>query len=570
MVSYTDWNKALVSYFITGVPRGTKIYLSVDDDVLERIGRELAPAPTDGSWSADFRAVVRGEAILEGQVNLDNLQGRDSDGLPQGVAFLGTTVLAAYQMADEERVSELNHFRRLREVLGLFGAGRPPGMEFGYAAEEPLWKDWNCWLMEQGFQPSAQQGRGGPTIYINYPISQSLLRRADKDRLRLLFNEKQWTVEWDAQTLFVHVHREAERLSTHLKKLLTDRQRYEAVAEAIHEVYEQWQDEDEPGVIRVGICTWSRHLFTGLYRTENPFFGQVNYYLYPKQLRGRQLESVQVQHRDNVHQLRHERPGWYFPLECPVNVSELDRGARYQITFPADLDSLILPSRNFWILIPDPDNPDSGAYASWGTPPIGVPFILLCKQELLSDIQRLRDERLLEWSGEPQTVFVHSNWVEIQQCMVVSQAWNGVFINNQNLKDALQPSVRLSISFSGGSRVPQQGTWLEGHSPQVTVFGFYPTAELRVTRLSDNSKILENLQNTNTPISVKFPSTGDYLVEASCAGESSERFIKIVDWSWLSIEEPKRREVVPIGSGHNICGSVIEQVSESSQFKAGA
>lgn len=564
MVSYIEWNQAIVSYFISGVPRGTKIYLSVDDDVLERIGRELVSDPTKGSWSADFRAAVREKVILEGQANLGNLQGRDSDGLPQGVAFLGATVLAAYQMADEEKISELNHFRRLREVLGLSGSGRPPGMEFGYAAEEPLWKSWNRWLMEQGFQPSAQRGPGGPTTYVYYPISQSLLRRTDKDRLRLLFNEKQWTAQSDAQTLFVHVRREAERLSTHLKKLLIDRQRYEAVAEAIHEVYEQWQNEDEPGAIGIRIRTWSRHLFAGLYRTEDPFFGQFSYYLYPKHLRGRQLESVQVQHRDNVYQLRNERPGWYFPLECPVDVSELDRGAKYQIAFPVDLDSLILPSRDFWILIPDPDNPDSGACASWGTPPIGVPFILLCKQELLSDIQRLRDERLLEWSGGSQPVCDHSNWVEIQQCMVVSQAWDGVFIKNQNLKDALQPSVRLSISFSGGLRLPQQGAWLEGHAPQVTVFGFCPTAELQVTRLSDNHKILDKLQITNTPISINFPSPGDYLVEATCAGEPSERFIKIVDWSWLSIEEPKRREVVPIGSGHSICGSVIEQVSESS------
>lgn len=563
MVSYTEWNQALVSYFVSGVPRGTKIYLSVDDDVLERIGQELAPDPTDGSWSADFHAAVREEVILEGKVNLGNLQGRDYNGLPQGVAFLGATVLAAYQMADEEKISELNHFRRLREVLGLFGSGRPRGMESGSAAEEPLWKDWNHWLMEQGFQASAQRGRGGPTTYINYPISQSLLRRADKDRLQLLFKEKQWTAQWDAQTLFVHVRREAERLSSHLKELLTDRQRYEAVAEAIYEVYEQWQNEDEPGSIRIGIRTWSRHLFSGLYRTEDPFFGQVNYYLYPKQLRGRQLESVQVQHGDNVHQLRDERPGWYFPLECPVDASELDRGARYQITFPCDLDSLILPSHDFWILIPDPESPESGAYASWGKPSLGVPFILLCKQELLSDIQRLRDERLLEWSGEPQPVLFNTGWIELHQCLVVSQAWEGVFIKNQALKDALQPNIRLSISLSSGLRVPQQNAWLESHSPQVTIFGFYPTAELQVTRLSDNHKILERSQNTNTPTSIKFPGPGNYLVEATCASESSQRFVRIIDWSHLSIQEPERREVVPVSSEHHICGSVIEQVSET-------
>lgn len=562
MASYRDWNQALVFYFTSGVPRGTKVYLSVDDDVLERIGRGFNREPTAANWSDDFRTAVRKQVIDDEQVNLAYLQGRDSGGLPQGVAFLGATVLAAYQMADEEKISELNYFRRLREVLGLSGSGRPAGMKSGNTAEEPLWKNWHLWLMQQGFLPSARRGRGGSTTYINYPISQSLLRRADKDRLHLLFHEQQWTVQWDATTLFARVHREALLLSNHLKELLTDnRQRYEAVAEAIHEVYEQWQDNGKPAALKVGVSTFVRHIFAGLYRTEDPFLGHVDYYLYPKQLRGRQLESLQVRYRDNVYKLWDERPGWYFPLDCPLNASELERGARYQITCPADLENLVLPDRDFWILIPDPDNPDAGAYASWGTPALGTPFILLCKRELLSDIQRLRDERLLEWSKNPIPVHEHSNWVELHQCMVISQAWDGVFINNQELKDALQPSVQLSISFSGGLRLPQLGVWLEGHSPQVTVFGFSPTVELQITRLLDNCQILAKAQSTNTPISVDFPSSGDYLVEATCGGELSQRFVKIVDWSWLSIEKSSRREELPIGSGHYICGSIIKPIS---------
>lgn len=560
MASYRDWNQALVSYFTSGVPRGTKLYLSVDDDVLDRIGREFGREAVADNSRDDFLIAVRKKVIVDRQVNLGNLRGCDSDGLPKSIAFLSATVLAAYQMAEEEKISELNYFRRLQEIFGLSDARRPPGMESGSAAEEPLWKEWNLWLRQQGFLPSADRGRGGPTTYINYPISQSLLRHADKDRLLDLFNEKQWTSQWDAQTLFTHVRRETPRLCQHLKELLTDnKQRYEAVAEAIYEVYEQWQNEGKPVTLKQGVRSWSRHLFAGLYRTEDLLLGQVDYYLYPKQLKGRQLESVQVQYRNNVQQLRKERHGWYFPLDYPINVNELDRGARYQITCPTDLDSLILVDRDFWILIPDPDNPDSGVYASWGTPSLGTPFILLCKQELLSDIQRLQDEQLLKWHAEPQPVFENSSWIEIHLCMVISQAWEGVFIKNQELKDALQPSVRLSISFSGGLRVPQLGAWLEGHSPQVTIFGFHPTVDLQVTRLSDDSQIWEKLQqSTNIPILVNFPSTGDYLVKATCGGESSERFVRIVDWSCLSIEEPSSHELMPIGSRHNICGSVIQ------------
>jgi hypothetical protein len=562
MANYTDWNQALIDYFIKGTPHGTKIYLSVDEDVIERIGYHFGQLSISGTWVDDFCTAVKRKVIIEGQVNLQHLKGRNSQGLPKGIAFLSATILAASQMAQEEKISETNYFKRLREILALPGFTRPLGMKFGYEAEEPLWREWNHWLMEHRFLPSAQRGRGGSSTYINYPISQSLLRRTDKDKLRKLFQEKQWQAEWDAQTLFAHVRREAGGFGIHLKDLLTEnKQRHEAIVEALHQVYEQWKAQGCPTVDKNNYCIWSRNIFCGLYRAEDPFLGQVDYYLYPKQQRGRSLESVEVKQGDNTHSLREERPGWYFPLEYSVNQRELDNGAKYQITSQDDLDYLILPAREFWILIPDPENPDSGAYASWETPSLGTQFILLCKQELLSDIQRLRDENLLKSSLTTQPIFNNSGWVEIQECMVVSQAWDAVFIKNQTLKYALQPSVKLSISFSGGLRVPKIGAWLVNHGPQITIFGFYSTAELKVTRLSDNQILLENSQNTNTSIMLDFAHPGDYLIEANFAGESSQRLIKIVDWNYLDIEKCVHREVMPINSAHHILGSLIQQNS---------
>ncbi|MCC5637614.1 hypothetical protein LC593_17565 [Nostoc sp. CHAB 5844] len=563
MANYRDWNQALILYFTSGLPRGQRVYLSVDDDILERIGQKFNQKIENGNWADDFRRAVRKEVIAQGRVNLGQLQGHNVDGLPKGVAFLGAMVLAANDMADEEEISDDNYFKRLRETLDLPTSenGRPLGMKSGSKDEEPLWREWNRWLTANGFMPSAHRGCGGRTTYINYPISQSLLRRTDKVRLVQLFNEKQWTAQWDAMTLFASVRREAQRLSTHLKQLLTDhRERYQAVAESIHEVYQQWQAEGRLAVIRAGVRNWSRNIFAGLYRTEDPFLVDVNYYPYPKRVRGSE-SSIKIQYGQGEQELIYERPGWYLPLEIPISVSELERGAKYPITLESDLDSLVLPARDFWILIPEPDDTDTGVYATWGQPSLGTKFILLCKKELLLDMNRLRDERLIEWSGEPQPIFNNSNWVELHQCMVISPAWDGVFISNQELKDALQPSVRLSISFCGGLRVPQQNVWLEGHSPQVTIFGFYLTVNLQITRLSDNLSIFERSQTTNTPVLVNFPSSGDYIVMATCAGESTERFVKIVDWSWLSIEKPQRCEITPISSGNYICGSVIQSVS---------
>ncbi|WP_254566464.1 hypothetical protein [Oscillatoria sp. HE19RPO] len=564
MANYQQWNQAIASYFTSGIPWGTRVYLSVDDDILARIGGEFGLELNADNWSDDFLLAVRKKVFFEERINLQGMGGCDAKDYPPGVGFLATTVLAAYQMADDEEINDTNYFQRLKQIFRITTeSGRPPGLKNG--TEEPLWQEWNRWLMHQGFLPSAKPGTARRDKYINYPISQSLLRCADQDRLRRLFNEKQWKKDWDGMTLLANIRQEASRFSQHLKQLLEDRQRYEAIAEAIHEVYQQWLEYPEISVtIRNREArTRSRYLLAGLYRTEDPFFGEIDYCIYPKQQRGRQLASISVHQGDKCQPLREERPGWYFPLESPLNANELDRGARYEITDNPNLDRLILPQRDFWILIPDPDNPDAGVYASWGTPALGTAFILLCKQELLSDLQRLRDERLIEWSGEPISPFDNSDWVELDQCMVISQAWDAVFIKNSELKDALQPIVRLSMSLSGGLRVPQQNAWLEEYPPEITVFGFAPSTDLKATRIHDHHEIYSATVKTNHKISIKFPGTGDYMIEAMAGRASTERFLRILPWSELAIASPQRLEQLPLASEYRICGSIIEKFSET-------
>lgn len=560
MSTYEEWNKLLIDYFLQGAPSGSKIYLSVDEDVLEQLGQCFSSNPTNGSWVDDFQIALRQKVLQQEdqKISLDSLKTYNLRKVPHGVGFLSACVLAASQMANEEDISELNYFKRVQEIFGVKGSPRPKGMKAG--AEEPLWLEWNRWLLKEGFQPSAYQGYG-PQKYINYPISQCLLRQADKDKLQNLFVEKQWDAQWDAQALYVQVRREKQSLSGHLQDLLEDKRRCEAVTEAIHEVYEQWKAQGSPSTPRTSRSqrTWSPNIFAGLYRTEDPILGEVEYYLYPRQQRGRKFESVQVQYQDGTHHLQDDRSGWYLPIGEPLTINDIECGVKCLISNPSTLDKLILPAKDFWILTPDPENPDSGIYASWGTPELGTPFILLCKEELLKDLERLKDERLLEWDGEPYPIDSQSSWIELDQCMVLSQTWDGVFIENQALKNALQPKVSLSISFSGGLRIPQQRGWLEGYPPQVTVFGFSPKVELEVIDLIEERELLTRSQNTNQPYSLDLARKGSYLVRAKHSKEITEKVIHIMDTSDLEIAEYNvKLWKHKINNNYFICGSIIE------------
>ena len=560
MPDYRNWNQAIAKYFTSGVPQGSRIYLNVDDDVLTHIGQNyFSGISPEGTWAEDFQLAVRRRVVAEDSIALSRLPCIDNE--PPGTAFLGAMVLAAYQMADNEvdQVSEQNYFRRFREVLNLPGHGRPLGMRPGASAEEPLWHSWNLWLKRQGFQPTARPGNGGPTKFIKYAISQSLLRAGDKERLCQLFIQQNWRTQWDASTLFAQVRYRADTLTGHLREILKgDRQRFEALAQAVHEVHEQWLADGCPSDITSNrrTLTPSPHLYSGIYRIER-FFEPI-YYVYPKQPRGQQLEHVQVQQGSANCTLQIERSGWYTPA-WEIGQRELNNGAIYSILAPTTLENLILPTRDFWILVPDIDNPDSGEYASWGVPSLGIPFIILCKKALLSDLNRLRSERLLQWSGEPIEIFHNSEWVELQNCMVLTEAWAGVFIGNQELFEALRPVVSLSINFSGGLRVPDLRAWLVSYPPQIRVSGFYPTVKVEVRQLiNDEVVVMEHWRETDEPFSINLPGAGDYLVRVKAEDESVERLIRMIEWSQLAIQSSQQYESLQIVSCQ-VCGSVIQE-----------
>jgi hypothetical protein len=438
MESYQVWNDTLANHFLQGVARGSRIYLSVDDVVLEAIGQEeFETEPLNGSWREDLINAVRREVVRGNRLDLDPVYGYERESaIPRGVAFLSVCVLAAYEMASNVAVSETNYFSRLRDVLKLplshdAGSARPPGMPAG--TEEPLWKNWISWLINQGYIPTAQRGQSPNKKFINYPISQCLLRQTDRDRLEKYFYEQKWTSAWDSQTLFSRLRAKTQQFPEYLRKLIKESSdRYEVLSESIQEVHQQWieagcPDPNQNGTRR--LHTPSSNLFAGLYRSPEDY--EIEYYLYPKQKPQHKWDNIQVQYQGEVETLETDRPGWYSPIGNPINSTELDNGMCCKIMQPEHLKTLRLPSRDFWILVPDPDEPGTGVYGTWRSPELGQAFVLLCKQDLMKDLSLLRDERLVNWSNEINPFASQfSQWLELHNFQVLSSTWQGIFIEN--------------------------------------------------------------------------------------------------------------------------------------------
>ncbi len=199
-----------------------------------------------------------------------------------------------------------------------------------------------------------------------------------------------------------------------------------------------------------------------------------------------------------AHQLRPMREGWYEPTGA-ISEQILRHGARYLLSGLPGIDAVELPQRSFWMLVPEPDDPESGLFASWGPPRLGEPFILLARDSLTRDLQLLKDEGLVHWDGEPRDTL--PGWAELRSFLAVSEAWDGVHTENLQLFLELRPRGTLSISVFGGLRSPS-GAWLEGYGPQVVVHGFEGSGEFVVSSQVAGPSDLRVPFQVNQPVTV--------------------------------------------------------------------
>ena len=560
MATYDEWNKAIAEYFVSGLPSGATVYLSVDEAALMDIGARFDQSATNEvNWVEDFRAAVRSKYVNGGEVKLPIESRYQSDQVPNCVAFLAAMVLAAHRMIKEDikAIAENDYFKRLREVLDLpiEGGGRPEGL-LPAGIEENLWRIWERWLIGNGWLPSAERGQYGRK-FINYPLSQTLLRDSDKRTIELRFREKEQTGElgrvWDRDTIGFWVRRQ-QFGSKHFRDLIqeNDFRRYEAVTDAVFEVYTSIDWDQEMEVTSGNRSIGQRRMTAELYRVEDVIMGDIKYYLYPRQPMKFGGGALELVHNGIVYPLREERQGWFMPL-WPVDPAG---SVFYEVRGHPQIKELVLPERDFWILVRDPENDASGIFAGWKPPWLGETFLLLCRKEYAEQMASFKQEDLLEWDHDFP---IDDEWIEYRECMIISPSWDGIIPQHQDLYDALKPSASATISLKGGLRMPNQGGWLEGYAPEVTIIAFDDSVNLKLldTSLPDEP-IMHQLVDTNEPISIPSLTPGVYLFEVYSLGKRvTLRSLQILPWDSLGCHQPKQPFDVNVGT-FTLCGATIK------------
>jgi hypothetical protein len=530
MPSYHEWNTALIEHATHGAPLGSTVYLEVSEETLIRIGTQRWGAPEKyPTWQEDFLAAVRFNSVREDHLYCDWMVASDAKQRPLGVAFLGSMVLAASNMARDSAglVHETNYFKRLADVLGVrVGTqGRPLGLLAG--AEEPLWRVWLAYLRSKGLESSAVPGSGSRR-FINYPISQSLIPEAEKQRLQRLFQEHHYPATLDGELLASRLRADAGG-SQKLRELLARTgMAAEDVQTALLEVFQGFHasgGSEHTAEGRGGLGT--RQLLAGLYRTEHWRTGEPQYLLFPRQPRGIRLADLTVHFPSGNETLGIERPGYYRPLG-EVSPSGLTTGQKFEVTGSPFLDALVLPAREYWLLRHDPDA--QGQYASLGMPNVGEHLLLLVRDRLLPDLERFQEMGLLAWTGRP--VPLGEGWLELRDLMVIGNHWDEVPSGLADaLHQALRPPEGVSVHLSGGARAQRAGAYLAGAAPTIRVMSFWQEAHLTVT--CDEDVLFDSSVTPGEDLELPLSNPGLYELVAESRGVRAVRTLTVVEWDEL-------------------------------------
>ena len=209
--AYNIWNEALTQEFFGGSRAGRPVYLDLEADVLDRLAAAIG-APADLAAANPTQAFTRSVArtlelrpydapMLEAHVQAaaawaaSAVQGAGPQRPqhaepPPFVAVLALFSLAAEWMRSDEGMLQTNYYGRLCELLEVDDDPGIRKVQNGFRQHgHRLWAQLNGWLHR------AHGIRGIPTaeafdyrVHVGIPISQALVRAADRDRLPEFFS----------------------------------------------------------------------------------------------------------------------------------------------------------------------------------------------------------------------------------------------------------------------------------------------------------------------------------------------------------------------------------------------
>ncbi len=458
---YRFWNRAVAQRCLLGDDSAEALYLTVTPTILAAAyggvrPEHLLPEDAAAAFVRAISAVYHGR-VLGNREKLRVLRRCGSDGLPDCIAFLAASVLAAYEMRSDEETAGTAYYKRLADLLKCeLTGGHPRG--FDPDEFEALWRFLEAWLRaEKGRQLALPGAEVGLRRYVAFPLLHVPLRRVDIERLPEFF----W---WAGYEPRVRIHRStldqdlaawclgAAHFTDAGMAALADERRAAVLAQIAHEL-ESWDGEQRDSRGRRS----ARVEILLDFVKRRP---EVSYL-------ARRPTAFPAVFDDGVRRLEAAEEGWYEPL--PLRGEDgrsLVEGFAWELAAEGLRFALLRPPARAIAL---PESPEYSWFVSHKALRLGVRAGALCTDALAGAAA----EYLTAISGQRCTPLalpgLPAGW-----CLFVNIKPQTRRTQPPDELVALEVEAVVDLIPRDGLRLGARWAWLAGAPPRLTVAGLEP------------------------------------------------------------------------------------------------
>jgi hypothetical protein len=187
---YYKWNRTLADYCLLVGGGGEQVCLSISPSILAAAWsqHQACDLSTETAEANFIEAVSSVYSVIVPSKGLRSLEVLGKDGLPRSIAFLGLSVLAAYNMHRDDEHAANSYYSRLSDLLGCGSDGEYP-RGFNPSEFKHLWGHLRGWLKgEKGISLAFPARNSGVGHIINIPLSHVPLRQIDLRKLPSFFS----------------------------------------------------------------------------------------------------------------------------------------------------------------------------------------------------------------------------------------------------------------------------------------------------------------------------------------------------------------------------------------------
>jgi hypothetical protein len=492
---YAYWNRAVVEQVIlrNGMVEG--VFLCITPRILASAFAEagfdiLTPDEAERRFTAAVADVYLNH-VLRHSEHLRVLRRRGEDGIPDCVAFLAASVLAAYHMQSDEEASANAYYRRLGTLLECAMSGAHP-LGFSPAAFESLWVFVSNWLYENHQKRLVLPGSDiGLRRFVALPLAHVPLRRLDIEKLPAFF-------EWAGYSPQTRIYR---------NKVYDDLRCWQQTSNALTQTGAQALLDDRSDAVLAQVIgefeSWDGSVSESL--TRRSAIVEIQFDIVQREpilaYLARRPSGFPTVFNDGERVLEASDEGWYDPYPIgPTDGKPLGDGFEWQSS--DDGVQFILRRYPTKVLALAPSSSYSGFQSSRYLAR-GIKCAVLCQNDLVDDAVKYLSEVARQSLKAVTHPLLPTGWSIIRDVTARER------IETPMGLESIDVDPNIDLVVSGGLRTGRRWSWLAGAPPQVFVTGVEEGDTAKI-----NGAVVEVGANNELMCEELIDQPGEYLIEA--------------------------------------------------------